>query len=271
MNIHFAVLSAIATLVSAQSSSIAGISDFFVSSSAGDLFHINGQTLQAEQVATLDGFFNASTDIEYMGNGQLFASTGRTVYRYNTNTGTQTIELDRDSFGGGLSIGVDGLSRTPDGKLHVRKSLIVPGEGIHYQGIAYDINDGSYESVGNYQLPSHYDYEMLDEFRFLSIIDSVGSLEVFNTETGESEPEFQVGSFDSFRPISIMSFDGGYMLMSPEGELHTLDLEAQTSTYYGQISGTGSAFLRGATIPTPSGLYFLGTSLLIATRRRRYR
>ena len=267
MNTRLAFTSIISILALTHTSAIAGISDFYVSSTSGKLFHVDSQTLQATEIDDLDGFFNASTDIEYMGGGQLFASNDRTIYRYDLNTGSQTIELDRDSEGIGGIIGVDGLSKTPDGNLHVRRSVIAPGIGLFYQGFEYNINNGSYQSYGSFDIPDHHDYEILSSSRMLTL--HFGTLAFFNPDTGEIESRFSVGSPDGFKPISILNIDGGLMLMSPDGDLHTLDLDSQNSTYYGHINGTGASYLYGATVPAPSIQSTLGTMLLITTRRRR--
>lgn len=254
------------TLALSSTFSLAGLSDFYVSSTRGNIFSVNGETLEATPLGTVPGVTGGAADLEYMGNGQLFYNSIRNVYRYNTITGEHSTEIDISTFGSD-AFGARGLSKTVDGRLHFQRQIFVPGQGVLGVGTAYDIADSSYETATP-SITSFRDYEILNDSQVM-ILDQFGiTVSIEDTNTGETLNEISLDVNPEFL-TSILRMDDSLYLMSHYGELYSFDLESESISFAGQISGIGNSYMQGATVPTPSSIAPLALTLFAIRRRRR--
>lgn len=253
-------------------SALGGIADFFVADGQGGIYSVNGQTLAASQVFTIDGGL-AINDIIFVGDNKMLANVTDQLIQYDMTTGVETVIFDTDGLSAKDGVYfIAGFAGTASNDIFISARRFTE-DGNDFFGATYNPITGTYtegaaleESVSGL----YFDHLEVGENLYLGADYGNGLIHVINSVTGQD-----VAIYDAAHaPVSFLELDGQIFSMSGEGELFTFDLDTGDSVFFGEISGV-SASLLGATntqvfrIPAPGTLPAFGLVSFIVARRRR--
>jgi hypothetical protein len=243
----------------------AGMSDFYVTNTLGQVSLVDGQTLESSQVSQLGNVSNLN-EILYLGNGEIVASLGGDMLRHNLNTGEEefVFRLNQNLEPGSLGIG-SGLAMTSAGDIFFTASVFSSGNPTEHIAGSYNLTSGEFVNIVNVNTTTtFFDHQQIGENAFLAASFSDQSISILNASTGELDTTFDVG----FGVVSLFESDGSIFAMGRNGDLYTFDAITGETSFLGGITGTVGDLI-GATVPAPGTLSLLGILGLGATRRRR--
>jgi hypothetical protein len=267
-------LSLLAPTLALTSLASAGLSDMYVTNDRGELYFVDGNTLQATSVGQLSNseFVN---DILYVGDGKIIANMTFALVSYDLNTGVQDTILYASDLPNEVPALMHtwGLARTNNGELYFGVTALANSpEETSYYGTTYDPSTGT--TVQNAHVPhiASTDYYELGNGNMLEINDPTDSLVEFDPHTGSIVRELTNG----VTAVSFIQSHDSLFLLTAWGRLHEIDLSDGSLSFYGQISGYEYYIMGGSiadptarlvpsipTVTTMSGLLCLGL------RRRR--
>jgi outer membrane protein assembly factor BamB len=260
---RFAAIAAVCVV--AQSQSFAQLQDVYIANSSGTIYQIDGQTLQATEVAQLQ---NAGTinEILYVGNGQLIANLTFGMVSYDFNTDTQTTLFtaqDANGEPGGISL-LSGLAQRSDGDIYFTSFLQSPTI-FEYSGTTYNPNTQEINIInGSPNNALYVDHFEISPDRMLGVVDASPFVDIFNPQTGVLETTLSLG----ITMTSFVESNGDLYILTRDGDIFAFDYTNGNTEFYGSITGT-TGTLFGMTVPAPSSLGLLGLGLGVFTRRRR--
>lgn len=260
MKTTHAAIAAIAACTLITGSAIGGIGNFLINNTRGDLYRVNGQTLEATVISELDAFNNLN-EILYDGESSILYNDGRRIVRHNYITQQETVVFDTPTGLGEFSVSA-GLARAGDNSLYYSATHFIGGDStLSVITANLDSQEATVAHISDYY--SFFDHHMVSENQFIGATFGDREIVFINSVTGVVEDRFAVNA-------SIVSFfenSNGLFAMTKEGELHMLDLDERSLSYIGQINGTIGNLI-GATIPAPSSIVPIAITLLAARRRR---
>jgi len=249
-----------------------GIADFYVADGQGQIYSVNGKTLAASEVFTVQGGL-AINDIIFVGDNKMLANVTDQLIQYDMTTGVETVIFDvRDIYGEDGFYFTSGFAGTENNDIFFSIQAFTD-DGSELYGATYNpITDSFHElatlqeSVGGL----YFDFLEVGENLFLGADFENEQIRLLNSFTGEDVASYDAG----FGPVSFLEIDDQIFSLSDSGGLYTFYLETGESEFYGDISGVSGAFL-GATstdifrIPAPGSLPLIGFAGMVALRRRR--
>jgi len=265
MSIRLYALTAFTAAMSISTYSLGDLNDLYVTNSNGQVYHVDGNTLQATEAVQLQGA-ETINEILYLGNGQLVAnlSFGMAVYDFNTQSQTSIFSSQTEFGIPGSFTYTSGLAQRSNGDVYFAVNVLADQPNSQYYGVSYNLNTNTATQLADVPGVALIDHHELSSGQMLTASYNEQSVTVFNPDSGVVDATYSIGlSIASF----VQSNDAIYFL-TQAGELHTFDPTDGSSAFYGSISGVSGSFI-GATIPAPSSLVLLGTSLFTATRRQR--
>ena len=263
----------IAGMSCAASVAMGGISDFYTTNSIGEIYLIDGNTLEASLVVELNHGSNIN-DILYLDDGGILANVGGGLVRYDLGTGLEevvfSIQGAIDVLGAQITTG---LAATNDGNVFFSVFHLIPGEGRNYMSGTFNPYTNEFTRAADVSAPAglYFDHHQIDDTHYLGADWNGQSIYVLDAETGETEV-VSVG----YEVVSFFDVGDSIMTMTKGGDLYYFDPETMTSTFYGEIATSNLGNWIGATstsnpyrLPAPGTLSMLGFAGLIAGRRRR--
>ncbi|MGJ8637233.1 MAG: hypothetical protein ACSHX5_10345 [Phycisphaerales bacterium] len=241
-----AVLIALAALAPAAA---AQLENFMVADLQGILYEVDGDTLQATQVVELE-YGNSISEILYLGNNEIMASTIGGFIRYNLSTGVETIEFVSGDFAPSTSIAwIESAGFTAQRNMYFGVSEHYLGGDSRY-GMLYNPHTGAFTRLADHEEPpSHlyFDYIEVGNHIFLAT-DGLGrTIRTFDAETGEIHSEFDL-------PMQIHTFlmlgDDVYAI-DGSSQLYTYDLETGSAELYGTITGLQHNIIGATSMTVP--------------------
>lgn len=262
----FYAISALA--ISSQAN--AALSNFVITNNGGTLYEVDGTSLQATQIAQIEGGQNTS-DIVYIGGGDILVNGGGGFARYNIATGSQEIEfVNRQDFPNPALVDfANGAALTTDGNVYFTvlsafENGITPTRGMLYNPSTREFTHlATLEDSKNTQIYYH-DYHEIGENLFLSADGINPKLRVYNSLTGALEYEYD--STEGF--VTFVELDRTLYGLTRTGSMYSIDESTGSTEYHGQVTGVANSVF-GATLPSPSTVFVLGTAFGISARRRR--
>ncbi len=266
---NLVVLSA---LVCASGSAFAEIADFFVADGQGVIYSVNGQSLEASEVFTIEGGF-AINEIMYVGSNKMLVNVTGQLIQFDMTTGIETVILDmRELHGGTGTYYTTGLARTSSDEIFFSVAAVTAGPLEKY-GATFDPFTQTYTQLADFVGGPglYFDHFDVGNGRVLGADFANGEIAVIDTQSGVIEGTYAAG----YGAVSFFQSGDSIMTLSKGGAVYAFDEVTGESILYGHITGS-SGQLIGATsfenpfiIPTPSSLAFLGFAGIAATRRRR--
>ena len=270
MNIYRTLITAAALTIT--NGAIAGISDFYIANSIGDIYSVDGSSLTATEVFSIQGGL-AINDIIFTGNNKMLANVTDQLIEYNMSSGHERVIFDiADQYKEENEFYfTSGFAGTSSGDIYMAVTSFTD-EGLGHFGASVNPFSGRYEEEADLApVPGlYFDLHELGDDLYLGA-DFQGSLiHLFDSDSGETLETYDA----SFGPVSFLELDGQIFTVSSTGELYTFDLDTGDSEYFGDIDGLSGALLGAANtdifhIPSPGTLPFLGLATIAAVRRRR--
>jgi len=265
-------LAFLAPAVAITSLSSAGISDMYITNGAGEIYLVDGNTLQATSVAQLQdaGTIN---DIMYLGNGKILANLTYTMDIYDLNTGSQeTLFSSNGTFGDPSSfVYTSGLARRANGEIFFAVTEFLNPSGLDLYGISYDINSGSLAQIADITIPGAFDFYELANGKMIGF-GSEGFSTLFDPNTGVVEATY---ALDVTAVTFVQSLSDLYVVAT-NGSMYTFDITDGSTEFFGQITGfernilgASIASSSAALIPSPATLLVLAGGVCVGSRRRR--
>lgn len=262
MNIRLSSAAVAAVVIASQAADAGGLGNLYVTNSSGQLYQVDGGTLQATQIAQLQ---NAGTinEIEYIGNGQIAANLTFAVSMYDLSTNVQsTLFTAPDVYGnpGGFQY-LSGLAQLDNGELYMSTHSATPDNFI-YRAHSYNLQNDSFTEYADAPENLPFDHHQLADGTMLTI--SGSDLYLHDLNSGAIMNSYSLGFFG----VSFFETGGQIYLLSVDADIYSLDTSDGSTSFYGAVSGvTGNAV--GATIPSPSGLALFGMVAALSSKRRR--
>lgn len=243
----------------------AGLSDFYVTNTFGEIYQVDGQTLESSQVSQLGNTSNLN-EILYIGNGEIVASLGGTMLRHNINTGAEEIVFRMSDHiePGSLAVG-SGLAMTTNGDIFFTAAIFSAGNPSRRMAASYNLATGVYVDITDVDSgTTFFDHHQIGVDVFISASHNHQIVSVLNGATGDIVVDYNVG----FGVVSFFESDGGIFAIGRTGGLYSFDVSDGSTEFIGDITGTAGDLI-GATVPAPTSLTILGLMGIAATRRRR--
>tara|TARA_R110000868_G_scaffold119469_2_gene317037 strand:- start:378864 stop:379679 length:816 start_codon:yes stop_codon:yes gene_type:complete len=250
----------------------AGISNMYITNGAGEIYSVDGNTLQATSVAQLQDA-GSINDILYIGNGKILANLTFAMATYDLNTGVQeTLFNSNGTFGDPSSfVYSSGLARRANGDIYFQVNEFFNPSGIDVYGISYDMQSGGLTQIGGVPFVGALDFYELANGNMIGFNTGNQSI-LFNPNTGVIEATFDL---DVTAVSFVQSFSDLYVVAA-DGSMYTFDLTDGSTEFYGQITGfernilgASIASSTAALIPSPASLLALTGGLGMGLRRRR--
>lgn len=243
----------------------AGLSDFYVTNTFGEIYQVDGQTLESNQVSQLGNTSNLN-EILYIGNGEIIASLGGTMLRHNINTGAEEIVFRMSDHiePGALAIG-SGLAMTTSGDIFFTASIFSAGNPTRRMAGSYNLATDVFVDITDVNSSaSFFDHHQIGTDVFISADHNRQIVSVLNGATGDIVIDYNVG----FGVVSFFESDGGIFAVGRTGGLYSFDIDDGSTEYIGDIAGV-SGDLIGATVPASGSFAIFGLMGIAAVRRRR--
>ncbi len=250
----------------------AGISDMYITNGAGEIYAVNGTTLQATSVAQLDNA-GSINDIQYIGNGKILANLTFAMVTYDLNTGVQdTLFTSNGTFGQPDSfVYTAGLARRANGDMYFGVTEALNPSGIVNYGISYDMQSNSLNQIGTVPFVTPFDFYELANGSMIGL--RTGNRAVrFDPNTGVVQAEYDL----DVTAVSFVQSLTDLYVIAADGSLYTFDINDASTEFYGQITGfernilgASIASSTAALIPSPASLLALTGGLGFGFRRRR--
>lgn len=262
MNIKLSGAAIAAIVIASQSANAGGLGSLYVTNASGQLYQVDGDTLQATQIVQLQdaGTIN---EIEYIGNGQIVANLTFAVAMYDLNTNTQsTLFTAPDVYNnpGGFQY-LGGLAQLDNGELYMSTHSATPNNFI-YSAHSYNLQNNSFTEYADAPENLPFDHHQMIDGSMLTI--SGSDLYLHDLNSGAIKNSYRIGFFG----VSFFETGGQIYLLSDDAEIYSLDTSDGSTSLYGTISGISGSTI-GATIPAPSALGVFGMGALLSTKRRR--
>ncbi len=250
----------------------AGISNMYITNGAGEIYVVDGNTLQATSIAQLD---NAGTinDIQYLGNGKILANLTFAMATYDLNTGVQeTLFTSNGTFGQPDSfVYTGGLARRVNGDMYFGVTEALNPSGVINYGISFDMQSDSLNQIGNVPFATPFDFYELANGSMIGLITGDRAVR-FDPNTGAVQAEFDL----DVSAVSFVQSLTDLYVIATDGSLYTFDINDASTEFYGQITGFENNILgasianaSAALIPSPASLFALSGGLCLGLRRRR--
>jgi hypothetical protein len=266
MSNQFYSFAALAASISMSTYSYGDLSDLYVTNSNGQVYHVDGNTLQATEAVQLQdaGTIN---EILYLGNGQLVAnlSFGVSIYDFNTQTQTSLFSAQEEFGIPGSFTYTSGLAHRSNGDVYFAVNVLADQPNSQYYGVSYNLNTNTATQLADVPGVALIDHHELSSEQMLTASYNDQSVTVFNPDSGVVDATYSLG----LAIVSFVQSNDAIYFLTQSGELHTFDPTDGSTGFHGSISGVSGSFI-GATIPAPSSLILICTSLFTATRRRRH-
>lgn len=261
MKTKHAAIAAVAACTILSGTAIGGMSDFIINNTRGDLYRVDGQTLEATQISSLDAF-QSLNEIMFDGGSSILYNDGSRIVRHNFVNQQEAVLLDT-TIGLGTFPTSAGLARASNGDLFYSSSHSINSAQI-ISAITADLNTQTTTVVDYTEYHGFFDHHTVGEDLYIGATYTENQIVFTQGSTGVVVDQFAVGA-------SIVSFfesSDGLFGLTKEGAVHSIDLDNRTTSFYGQVNGAAGNLI-GATIPTPSSIVPLAISVLAVRRRRR--
>ena len=250
---------------------VAGVSDFYVAGGQGTIFLVDGGTLQASEVFSVDGGM-AINDIIFVGNNRMLANVTDQLIQYDMSTGEETVIFDVvDHYGKDAHYFTSGFAGTSDNELFF-SVMELGDDGLNQYGAIFDPFEQSFRETAAIDLVPglYFDHLEISEGVFLGADFAGQQVNVIDSISGDTLVSYDVG----FGPVSFVELDGLVFMMSTQGDMYSFDAENGSTEFFGTIGGATEDLLGAAStqvfrIPSPGSLPLLGLGTLVAIRRRR--
>ncbi len=271
MNMYHALIAA-ATSITIASGASGGISNFYIANSTGSIYSVNGNSLEATEVFSIQGGL-AINDIIFTGNNKMLANVTDQLIEYNMSSGHERVIFDIADYYDEENefYFTSGFAGASDGDLYFSVTSFTE-DGLGHFGASVNPFSGQYEEEADLEPVSgmFFDLHELDDDLYLGADFQSSLIHLFDSDSGETLATYGA----SFGPVSFLELGGQIFTMSSTGELYTFDLESGDSEFFGNIDGFSGALLGAANtdifrIPSPGSLPILGLATIVAVRRRR--
>lgn len=270
MNMLNAIVGSI-VFASVSAASLAGVSDFYVAGGQGTIFLVDGNTLQANEVFSVNGGL-AINDIIFVGDNKMLANVTDQLIQYDMITGEETVIFDVvDQYGKEGHYFTSGFAGTDDNEIFF-SVMAFTDDGIDQYGAIFDPFEQSFRETASIDLVPglYFDHLEVGENQFLGADFMGQQVNIIDSLTGDTLVSYDVG----FGPVSFVELDGLVFMMSKEGDMYSFDVENGSTKFFGSIGGVSENLLGAASteifrIPSPGSLPLLGLGTLVAIRRRR--
>lgn len=271
MKKHHAFIAVAASMTLASVAS-GGISDFYIANSTGSIYSVDGNSLTATEVFSIQGGM-AINDIIFTGNNKMLANVTDQLIEYDMTTGQERVIFDVAEYYDNDEefYFTSGFAGASNGDIFF-SVFSFTSEGPSHFGATFDPFTGQYTEQADLEIiPGlYYDLLEVDENLYLGADFQSNLIHLFDSNSGETLATYDA----SFGPVSFLELGGQIFSMSSTGDLYTFDLETGDSAFFGDIDGFSGTLLGAANtnmfrIPSPGTLPFLGLATIVAVRRRR--
>lgn len=263
----------ILTVSLSVSSSLAGISDFYVAGADSRIYSVDGQTLQATEIFRIDRNGQIGmNEILFTGGDTMLANITGQLVQYDMVTGEQTTIMTlSDFYDTGLQQ-ASGLVRTLDDRIGFSMFEYVNPSGTDRAFAAYDPFTGEYEELSVYATDDvgYLDVYQVSPNVMLGLNWSSSHVTVTDITDGSMIDRFEL----DFDPASFLEVDGSLFILDDRSDLFTFDTLTGETEFYGSIQGVlgstiGATSSDGFRIPAPGVPMAMGLGGFFAARRRR--
>jgi len=253
-----------------------GIADFYIADADGQIYSVNGQSLQATEIFQIQSQgLSGINEILFLENNKMLANVTGKLVQYDMTTGVETVILDVNEAADDFSATwTSGLARTSNDEIFFTARVAGQGgpDSDQILGLTYNPFTGSLtESVPLVRdLGLYFDHQQVGENLFLGADFNGGRIKIINTLTGEDEAIYEA----AYGAVSFFEDEDIIYTMSKAGNLYTFDSETGESDFYGRITGLqgppiGASSSTIFRIPSPGSLPLMGLAGIVAVRRRR--
>ncbi len=256
-----------------STTTLAGVSDFYVAGADSRIYSVDGETLQATEIFQINGNGQIGiNEILFTGGDTMLANITGQLVQYDMVTGVQTTIMTlSDHYDSGIQQ-ASGLVRTLDDRLGFSVFEYVNPSGTDRAFAAYDPFTGEYEELSGYATDDvgYLDVYQVSSTIMLGLNWSSSHVTVTDITDGSQVDRFEL----DFDPASFLEVDDQLFILDDSSDLFTFDTLTGETEFYGSIQGVGGATI-GATsgvafrIPAPGVPMVLAMGGLVAARRRR--
>ncbi len=243
-----------------------GVSEFYITNAGGEVYSVDGSTLSATRLFTMDSAAFIS-DLYYLGDHQIVAHNGGVFTQYDTrlDDGTGTLLYDlRPLFDPGINF-ANGIDYDDQGRVHFSIQSFSPDNPSAAHHAMYDPLSGIYTRMSNYDQPRYFlDVHQVEDNIFFGAHYNTNSAIMYDSTTGITLNAYDLG----FGLVSMFDIGNQTIAIGKEGGVYSFDPIDGTTEFIGNITRAGDSII-GATIPSPGGLIAFGFASVICTRRRR--
>jgi len=256
-----------------SSTTLAGVSDFYVAGADSRIYSVDGETLQATEIFQIDRNSQIGiNDILFTGGDTMLANITGQLVQYDMVTGVQTtIMTISDHYDTGLQHAW-GLTRTIDDRIGISIYEFGMPSGTRQAFGAYDPFTGDYEEVSSYPSDDagYMDIHQVSSSTMLGLNWVDGHVTYVDLNDGSLINRFEF----SFDPVSFLELDGELLILDDRSRIYTFDVLTGEAESYGSIQGIDGTAIGAASsvafrIPAPGVPMVLAMGGLVAARRRR--
>jgi uncharacterized protein (TIGR03382 family) len=253
-----------------------GIADFYIADADGQIYSVNGQSLQATEIFQIKSQgLSGINEILFLENNKMLANVTGKLVQYDMTTGVETVILDVNEAADDFSpTWTSGLARTSNDEIFFTARVAGQrgADTDQILGLTYNPFTGSLTESAPLvrDLSLYFDHQQVGENLFLGADFNGGRIKIINTLTGEDEAVYEA----AYGAVSFFEDDDIIYTMSKAGNLYTFDSETGESDFYGRITGLqgppiGASSSTIFRIPSPGSLPLMGLAGIVAVRRRR--
>lgn len=243
-----------------------GLSSFYVTNSAGEIFAVDGDTLTASsqhQIST-SGFVN---EIEYLSETSMLVNMSGAVMSVNLQTGEEEVVFNASDYYTDSSTNIMvGLARRGLNEMYMTVHSVMSDGSLRYAAGSMNTETFDYSEIHTFSsIPGiAIDHHELRSSLILSAYNIDQRILLHSATTGEILEIYEL----DYEIVSFMELSDRIYTVSREGTLYEFRFDSGNSFEVGQISGF-SGNLIGATVPAPGGLALIGFAGFASTQRRR--
>lgn len=250
----------------------AGLSDFYIADGQGGIYSVDGSSLEATSVFSIDGGL-AINDIIFVGNNRMLANVTNKLIQYDMTTGVETVIFDTQALGEKNDVFfVAGFAGTANNDLFFSVRSFTQ-TGSAFFGATYNPITQVYTELAPIEQAVgglYFDHLEVGDNLFLGADFENNEIHLLNSLTGDIVDIYNT----PFGAVSFLELDGQIFSLTGSGDMYSFDLSTGESEFFSHISGVSGNILGAASnevfeIPAPGTLSLFGLVVVVGTRRRR--
>jgi WD40 repeat protein len=243
-----------------------GLPDFIVTNASGDLYMVNGNTLEATYFDTVDTG-NSINEIEYIGNNTILANQTGIIVSKNLITGEEDVVFRVTDYFTDTPINYAmGLALRDKGDIYFTVNSVLGVGGSVATAASLSGSDFTFTQLNQVDVIGglYFDSHELANGEILSADFNGERIWRQSSITGETLEIYEV----DYGVVSFIELNGDVYTLTKNADMYRFNAMSGESDYIGTLSGIGPGLI-GATIPAPSSIAMLGLAGVISARRRR--